>query len=108
MHLVRIGASAERDLLAGFEFYENQAAGLGQYFLDSLFSDIDSLALHAGVHLKPLAGLHRSLSRRFPFAVYYDFDDHTAIVLAGLDCRHNPRYIRGTLGARARRTQPNK
>jgi plasmid stabilization system protein ParE len=100
MHAVRIGASAERDLLVGFEFYETQAAGLGQYFLDSLFSDIDALALYAGVHPKPLSGLHRSLSRRFPFAIYYDFDGKAAIVLAVLDCRRNPRSIRGTLGAR--------
>lgn len=106
MHAVRIGASAERDLLAGFEFYEIQAAGLGQYFLDSLFSDIDALALYAGIHPKPLSGLHRSLSKRFPFAIYYDFDGATAIVLAVLDCRRNPRSIRGTLGAR--RTQLKK
>ncbi len=106
MHAVRIGASAERDLLVGFEFYETQAAGLGQYFLDSLFSDIDALALYAGVHPKPLSGLHRSLSRRFPFAIYYDFDGNTAIVLAVLDCRRNPRSIRGTLGVR--RTQLKK
>ncbi|MFP5381505.1 MAG: type II toxin-antitoxin system RelE/ParE family toxin [Gammaproteobacteria bacterium] len=100
MYSVRIGPSAERDLLVGFEFYESQSEGLGQYFLDSLFSDIDALTLHAGIHGKPLAGLHRSLSRRFPFAIYYDFDGHTAVVLAVLDCRGNPRSIRGTLGAR--------
>jgi hypothetical protein len=66
---LRIGASAERDLLIGFEFYESQAVGLGQYFLDSLIADIDALALYAGMHPKPLAGLHRSLSKRFPFAI---------------------------------------
>lgn len=80
--------------------------GLGQYFLDSLFSDVDALALYAGAQPKPLPGLHRSLSKRFPFAIYYDFDGHTAIVLAVLDCRRNPRSIRGTLGAR--RAQPKK
>ena len=106
MHAVRICASAERDLLVGFEFYETQAADLGQYFLDSLFSDIDALALYAGVHTKPLSGLHRSLSKRFPFAIYYDFDGDTAIGLAVLDCRRNPRSIRGTLGTR--RTQQKK
>lgn len=106
MHAVRIGASAERDLLAGFAFYEIQAAGLGQYFLDSLFSDIDALALYAGAHPKPLSGLHRSLSKRFPFAIYYDFDGATAVVLAGLDCRRNPRSIHSTLGVR--RTQLKK
>lgn len=103
MHDVRIGVSAERDLMVGFDFYETQAAGFGQYFLDSRFSDIDALALYAGARPRPLAGLHRSLSKRFPFAVYYDFDGHTAIVLAVLDCRRNPRSIRSTLGARRAR-----
>jgi plasmid stabilization system protein ParE len=100
MHAVRIGASAERDLLIGFDFYESQAEGPGQYFLDSLFADIDALTLYAGIHPKPLAGLHRSLTKRFPFAIYYDFDGHTAIVLAVLDCRRNPRSIRSALRTR--------
>ncbi len=100
MHAVRIGASAERDLLAGFEFYESRSDGLGQCFLDSLFADIDALALYAGMHPKPLAGLHRSLAKRSPFADYYDFDGHTAVALAVLDCPRNPRSIRGTLHAR--------
>jgi hypothetical protein len=30
------------------QFYERQETGLGWYFLDSLFSDIDSLLLYAG------------------------------------------------------------
>jgi len=42
--------SAENDLLNGFKFYERQSKGLGNYFLDSLFSDIESLYLYAGIH----------------------------------------------------------
>lgn len=34
---------AEHDLFLGFQFYERQSPGLGQYFLDSLMADIDSL-----------------------------------------------------------------
>ena len=37
--------SAEKDLLNGFKFYERQSKRLGDYFLDSLFSDIESLHL---------------------------------------------------------------
>ena len=43
---VAILDEAERDLMDGFRFYEMQDNGLGDYFLDSLFSDIDSLALY--------------------------------------------------------------
>lgn len=35
---VRILASAEQDLLDGYEFYESQQQSLGTYFLDSLFA----------------------------------------------------------------------
>jgi hypothetical protein len=42
---LRILSAASRDLLRGKRFYERRAEGLGDYFLDSLFSDIDSLIL---------------------------------------------------------------
>ena len=54
---------AELDILDGFHFYESQEAGLGEYFLENIYSDIDSLALFAGIHLKPHKNLHRLLSK---------------------------------------------
>ena len=59
--------SAEADLLSGFMFYERQQTGLGEYFLDSLYADIDALMLYAGVHPKPIGRFHRILAKRFPF-----------------------------------------
>ena len=47
---VEILDEAQEDLLDGFRFYECQSEGLGDYFLDSLFSDIDSLQIYAGIH----------------------------------------------------------
>ena len=47
---IEILNSAEKDLLDGFKFYERQSKGLGNYFLESLFSDIYSLNLYAGIH----------------------------------------------------------
>jgi hypothetical protein len=46
---IRILASASRDLVDGFRFYEKQAAGVGEYFIDSLYADIDSLLVNAGL-----------------------------------------------------------
>ena len=66
---IEILASAQDDLIAGHAFYERQGEGLGSYFLDTLFSDIDSLLIHAGIHAKYFDRYHRLLSRRFPFAV---------------------------------------
>ena len=47
---IRILPSAMEDLSNGFQFYENQIPGLGSYFLETVFSDIDSLKLYAGIH----------------------------------------------------------
>lgn len=41
---------AETDLIDGLAFYERQSKGLGEYFLDSVFADIESLRLYAGIH----------------------------------------------------------
>jgi hypothetical protein len=62
---VRILTSALADLTSGRAFYEAQGEGWGEYFFDSVFSDIDSLALYGGIHRKAL-GYHRMLARRFP------------------------------------------
>jgi plasmid stabilization system protein ParE len=93
---LRILASAFHDLADGRDFYERQDSGLGEYFLDTLFSDIDSLVLYAGIHRK-VFGFHRLLSKRFPYAVYYQFDGRNAIVYRVLDLRQDPRKIRAAL-----------
>ncbi|MBN2444836.1 MAG: hypothetical protein JXJ04_26010 [Spirochaetales bacterium] len=41
---IRISSAANQDLIEGYYFYENQKENLGSYFLDSLYSDIDSFA----------------------------------------------------------------
>ena len=86
---IEILDEAERDLVDGAAFYEAQGAGLGQYFLDSIFSDIDSLQLYAGIHALYF-GYPRLLSRRFPYAVYYRVEGSVIRVWAVLDCRLNP------------------
>jgi plasmid stabilization system protein ParE len=94
---IKILGSASRDLINGYWFYERQAAGVGAYFLDSLYSDIDSLVLSAGMHVVHFGKYHRLLSKRFPFAVYYRVEGETVLVYAILDCRRNPAWIRKRL-----------
>jgi hypothetical protein len=49
---IKVLSSAIEDLYEGRLFYEKQGEGLGDYFFDSLFSDIDSLVLYGGIHIK--------------------------------------------------------
>ena len=94
---LKILPSANDDLINGYYFYNQQEQGLGSYFLDSLFSDIDSLLIYHGVHPVFFDRYYRMLSRRFPFAVYYTTENGSVIVHAVLDCRKNPAWIKQRL-----------
>lgn len=52
---IKILSTALKDLSESL--YEKQGEGLGEYFFDSLFSDIDSLMLYGGIHPKFIGDL---------------------------------------------------
>lgn len=91
--ILRILESAKRDLINGFSFYEQQAPALGDYFLDSIFSDVDSLVIYSGIHPLFFERYHCMFSKRFPFAIYYRIENDTILIQAILDCRQNPDTI---------------
>ena len=93
---IRILPNAISDLEFAADFYESQSEGLGDYFLTSLVSDIESLKLFAGIHEKYF-GFDRLISKRFPFAIYYQLNDEFVDVIAILDCRQNPKTIENRL-----------
>ena len=96
---VTVLKQVKNDLIEGCIFYDSNEKGIGDYFYDSLVADIESLRLYSGIH--PLHwGLYRMLSKRFPFAVYYIIQDNVAIVVAVLDLRKDPAWIRDKLVSR--------
>ncbi|MCF6209308.1 MAG: type II toxin-antitoxin system RelE/ParE family toxin [Gammaproteobacteria bacterium] len=97
---IKILKSASQDLIDGYWFYEKQSEGIGTYFLDTLFSDIDSLILNAGIHSIHFGKYHRLLSKRFPFSVYYYIEEDAVLIYAVLDCRKKPAWIRDKLKKR--------
>ena len=62
--------------------------GVGDYFLDSILSDLDSLILFAGVHPDAVEAI--------PFGIYYEVEDELICVYAILDLRRDP-WIRKRL-----------
>ena len=94
---IRLLSSAFNDLVRGRNFYKQQGEGLGGYFSDSLFSDIDSLILYAGIY-RQVFGFHRLLSKRFPYAIYYRMEtENEEVVYRVLDCRQNPDKTHASL-----------
>lgn len=79
-------------MLDGKAFYDTQTFDIGNYFWDNLIADIESLHLYAGVHEQHF-GLFRMLSKRFPYAIYYQVSDQIAYIIAILPIRRNPMWI---------------
>lgn len=98
---VVILSQAASDLEDGIDFYDRIEAGVGAYFRDSLISDIRRLGVYCGKHAIHF-GYHRALSGRFPFAIYYRDQAGVRQVVAVLDMRRNPSWIREELGSRDR------
>lgn len=49
---IKILNEAQNDIAKAMLFYENQKENLGEYFLDSIMADIESLYIYCGIHFK--------------------------------------------------------
>ena len=89
---IKILTEAQNDIAKAILFYEKQKENLGKYFLDSIMSDIESLYIYYGIHFR-VRNYFRLLLKRFPFAIYYKFDQNFIYIYAVLDCRQNPIFL---------------
>jgi len=90
---ISILKSARSNIKSAAQFYESQKDGLGDYFVDSILSDIDSLVFFAGVHPIFFGKYFRMLARRFPYSIYYKVTNGGIFVHAVLDLRSDPKSI---------------
>ena len=91
---IRILDLARDDLIDGYHFYDNQSPGLGSYFLENIYNDIESLKYTGGAHLVIHQHFYRALSKRFPLAIYYTKSNQTVYIHAVTDCRRDPDWIK--------------
>ena len=94
-HIVVLSQAAS-DIERGIDFYNRMEKGVGDYFRDSIVADIRRLGIYFGQHRVHL-GYFRALSSRFPYAIYYRDTDQARQVVAVLDLRRSPEWVRETL-----------
>jgi hypothetical protein len=93
MRRVVVLAEAAGDLEEARKFYDGREDGVGDYCVTSLWADIASLAFFHGIHGRQ-HGCFRMLASRFPFGIYYLEAEYETRVVAVLDLRRNPSWIR--------------
>ena len=99
MRKVVVLDEAAEDIEQARDFYDIQELGIGDYCADTLLADIESLVLYNGIHSKYL-GLYRMLAERFPFGIYCRETKTETQVVAVLDLRRDPNWLRSELSWR--------
>jgi len=81
---------ADVDITSAFEWYERERAGLGDVFLGELRETFDRVVAGPLSYQELRSGIHRALTHRFPYAVYFLIDDDRIVVIAVLHARRDP------------------
>ena len=92
MKTVRFLRPAEQEMLDAARYYEAQARGLGDDFLDKIDSAVRDITEHPErwpvLHLD----VRRRFIHRFPYVLLYRVDAEEVVVLAVMHLHRNPHY----------------
>ncbi len=93
---IRILPPARFDLIDEYWFYEEREAGVGDYFIESVLADIDTLVIYASIHTVYL-GKHRMIASKFPVSIFYLIESDEIQIHAILDNRRSPKWTSNRL-----------
>ncbi len=83
---------AQRELDDAVAWYNEQAAGLGQEFLDELDRTVRRAVTFPMSCPEIEPGVRRCLLARFPYGLIYGVDGETLVVVAVAHLHREPRY----------------
>jgi plasmid stabilization system protein ParE len=69
-----IAAEVEQDIREAYVWYEERRAGLGEEFLSCVEACVQRVCRSPEIHAIVHENYRRALVRRFPYAVFYEFD----------------------------------
>lgn len=103
MRRLVIRPEAEADVSEAARWYEDRWNGLGTEFVEEVDRALEAIAEEPLRHPRAWAAVRRALTRRFPYAIFYLFENDVVTVLAVLHTSRRP----GTWGRRRpSRTRP--
>jgi plasmid stabilization system protein ParE len=88
--ILKYTTRAEADLRLAITWHEEQRKGLGLEFLDCVEYAIKKIMAFPESYENPYSSYHRCNIRRFPFSIFYTFEDEAIISHAIFDNRQDP------------------
>lgn len=86
-----IRPEAEADIAQAFDWYEARVAGLGSEFLLVLDAALSSILRNPSSYSVVYKNVHRALTRRFPFAIFFIVQESRIVVLSVFHVKRNPQ-----------------
>lgn len=97
MKPVRFLYPAEQEMFDAARYYELQATGLGDDFLDKIEFAARDIAENPERWPSTQGNIRRRLALRFPYALLYRVDAEEVVVLAVMHLRRHPSYWTGRI-----------
>jgi plasmid stabilization system protein ParE len=82
---------AEEDIKDAFLWYESQSPGLGTEFFRCIDASFSLISRNPELFAKIYQQIRRVLVRRFPYGIFYIFDNANIIILAVMHISRHPR-----------------
>ena len=92
MKPVRFLHPAEVEMLDAAKYYELQATGLGDDFLDKIDAAVQDISANADRWPIVRANVRRRLVHRFPYALLYRVDPNEIVIQATMHLHRRPDY----------------
>ena len=92
MKPVRFLRPAELEMLDAARYYELQAPGLGDDFLDKIDSAVQDISEHPERWPVVRPNTRRRLVHRFPYALLYRVDPDEVVIQATMHLHRHPEY----------------
>ena len=90
MRSVAVQPEASHETDEAVTWYESKEPGLGLRFLHDLDVLYASIARRPEIHQPVRSGFRRALMRKFPYAVFFEFNEDLVVVHSVFHCSRNP------------------
>lgn len=92
-----VAPEAEVDIAEAYGWYETRRTGLGEEFLSSVEASLEGIRRRPEMCSLAHETYRRALTRRFPYAIFYEFTDMTVTIYSVFHTSRDPEKWRQRL-----------
>jgi plasmid stabilization system protein ParE len=90
-NIIIIRPEAESDISETYSWYNDRLLGLGSEFINCIDDIFNSIMINPESFATVYKNVRRALIKRFPYAIYYIYEESTIVVIAVFHFKRNPK-----------------